>query len=88
MYTFILLYFYTLARECEYKPPEEWMDQTLDWPLESLKMGSVASYECPIFKATEDYLHMQYSQCIFDEETDEMIWWPPNVLPCNREFKL
>ena len=64
------------------------MGQALDWPLETMTMGSVASYECPIFRATENYLHMQYSQCIFDEEMDEMIWWPPNKLPCNREFKL
>ncbi len=57
-----------------------------DWPLSWLDFGTVASYECPLFKATWDCLKVQFVQCIWDEETDQMIWWPPSVLPCNRKL--
>jgi hypothetical protein len=65
---------YISARKCDYDAPLEYMGQEFDWPLRSLKMGTVAEYTCPIYKATEAGLGKQYTRCIWDKETDEMIW--------------
>ena len=28
----------------------------------------------------------QYSTCIWDKDTDEMIWWPQDVKECKGKF--
>ena len=58
-----------------------------DWPLRWRHVGAVSIYECPIYTATETWQKFQYSQCVWDEETDELGWWPPDILPCNRKTK-
>ncbi len=63
------------------------MFMEFDWPLKWRHLGAKATYQCPIFKSTDNYLEYQYSQCIWDEETDKMIWWPPNILECNRKYR-
>jgi hypothetical protein len=64
----------------------EYMGQDMDWPLDAKTLDTTVGYVCPLFTATVNMLHTQYSKCIFDEETDEMVWWPPSILPCNREL--
>lgn len=28
----------------------------------------------------------QYVQCIWDKDTDEMVWWPPYIEQCSSKY--
>ena len=28
----------------------------------------------------------QYTECIWEKDTDDMVWWPPEIKPCDGEF--
>ena len=70
-------------------------------------MGTIATYTCPIYLTTDDFLTgksfisfftspvkktsiffyyflVQYSQCIWDTDTDEMAWYPSDIEECTR----
>lgn len=34
------------------------------------------------------HILVQYSTCIWDKDTDEMIWWPSEVYACEGNFYL
>ena len=27
----------------------------------------------------------QYTECIWEKDTDDMVWWPPEIKPCDGE---
>ena len=79
-----------LARKCSPYPLHRhlWMDR--DWPLERREVGTDIEYECRHLKAAKDFdgkLHTrQIVQCVLDEETDEVAWYPSEVMPCDCKF--
>ena len=42
--------------------------------------------ECPkVFNQTLAFYQEQYSECVYDKDTDEMIWYPGMIDQCNRK---
>ena len=29
----------------------------------------------------------QYTECVWEKDTDQMVWWPPEIKPCDGQFK-
>ena len=27
----------------------------------------------------------QYTECIWEKDTDQMVWWPPEIKPCDGQ---
>ena len=52
-----------------------WDDNLVGKSLHSLLKGSIR-----ITGFSE-----QYSTCIWDKDTDQMVWWPPEIVNCNRK---
>ena len=34
------------------------------------------------------WLTEQHVSCIWDKDTDEMIWWPSDIKECNGEYEI
>ena len=32
------------------------------------------------------FLTEQYVNCIWDKDTDKMVWWPPYIEECSRKY--
>ena len=62
-----------LVRECPGDAPTKFMYQDMLWELESRRLGTVATYTCPLYLATEDY-HTGKKGTIHFYESDLRVW--------------
>ncbi|TRY78181.1 hypothetical protein TCAL_06224, partial [Tigriopus californicus] len=71
------------TRKCQSPPalPYMWMD--MDWPHRSSKLGVRATYRCPYKKETPDGESRQYSTCMWDKDSDNMMWYPIEIQRCS-----
>ena len=48
-------------------------------------IGDQIIYGCPNDMMTDNGDEFQRVTCIWHRQTDTMLWWPQNVLPCNSK---
>ena len=48
--------------------------------------GDQIQYRCPSMTVTYEGDRDQYVTCIWHRQTDTMLWWPQQLLPCNSEY--
>ena len=56
----------------------------LGGPARSL--GDQIHYSCPHHRMTHEGLTVQTVSCIWHRQTDTMLWWPQQLLPCNSKY--
>ena len=48
----------------------------------------IVSYKTTHFLFYKYQFPEQYSQCIWDKDTDEMIWYPDEIDECTRKYNI
>jgi hypothetical protein len=65
------------------------MGMDMDWPFSDRRMGTRVTYICPYKTMVEQKnITSQFTECIWEKDTDTMVWWPPEVRPCDGELVL